>query len=118
MHNYLQPKVVQMRLTVIGALLSLSLLPATTLAQTAPQTAAVESSASAPAASPASSGTGGITRDQYLQRAQERAALRAGARFDQMDTNHNGVVDRAELRAWRTQHPRHAAAPPPQPAPQ
>jgi hypothetical protein len=104
-----------MRSTVIVALLGLSLLPATTLAQTSPQTAAIESSTSAP---PAPSGAGGITREQYLQRVQERAEQRAGARFDQMDTNHDGVLDRAELRAWRSQHPRHAATQSSQPAPQ
>ena len=104
-----------MRSTVIVALVGLSLLPAATLAQTAPQTAAIESSTSAPR-SP--SATGGITRDQYLQRAQERAGQRAGARFDQMDANHDGIVDRAEIRAWRSQHPRRAAAQPSQPAAQ
>jgi hypothetical protein len=104
-----------MRSTVIVTLLGLSLLPATTLAQTGPQTAAVESSTSPPLAP---SATGGITREQYLQRVQERAGQRAGARFDQMDTNHDGVLDRAELRAWRSQHPRHAATQPTQPAPQ
>jgi hypothetical protein len=104
-----------MRSTVIVTLLGLSLLPATTLAQTASQTAAIETSTSPPLAS---SGTGSITREQYLQRVRERAEQRAGARFDQMDTNHDGVLDRAEMRAWRSQHPRHAAAQPSQPAPQ
>src|SRR3981189_3740208 len=104
-----------MRSTVIIALLGLSLLPATTLAQTSPQTAAVESSTSVP---PAPSGTGDITREQYLQRVQERAGQRAGGCFDQRDTNHDGVLDRAEMRAWRSQHPRHAAAQRSQPAPQ
>lgn len=104
-----------MRSTVIVALLGLSLLPATTLAQTAPQTASVESSTSAP---PAVLSPAGVTREQYLQRAQERAGQRAGARFDQIDTNHDGVLDRAEMRAWRSQHPRRVAAQPSQPAPQ
>ena len=104
-----------MRYTVIVALLGLSLLPGAVLAQTNPQTAAVESSASA---NPPPSSTGGITREQYLQHAQERAGQRAGARFDQMDTNHDGVLDRAEMRAWRSQHPRHAATQPSPPAPQ
>jgi hypothetical protein len=83
------------------------MLPATTFAQTRPQTAAVESAAPAPSAP---TGNGGITRDQYIQRAKDRAAERAGARFDQMDADHDGVLDRAEIRAWRTQHPRHASA--------
>ena len=100
---------------MLVALVALSLLPATTFAQTAPQTAAVEGSAPA---SPASTGNGGITRDQFIQRAKDRAAERAGARFDQMDADHDGVLDRAEIRAWRTQHPRHAGAQPSQPTPQ
>jgi hypothetical protein len=35
-----------------------------------------------------------------------------------MDTNHDGVLDRAERRAWRGQHAHHAAAATPQPAAQ
>jgi len=97
------------------ALVALSMLPATTFAQTGPQTAAVESAAPAPSA-PA--GSGGITRDQFIERAKDRAAQRAGVRFDQMDTDHDGVLDRAEMHAWRTEHQRHASAPPSQPAPQ
>jgi hypothetical protein len=104
-----------MRSTIFVALVALSLLPATSFAQTAPQTAAVESAALAPSA-PA--GSGGITRDQFIERAKDRAAQRAGARFDQMDADHDGVLDRAEIRAWRTQHPRHAGAQPSQPTPQ
>jgi hypothetical protein len=104
-----------MRSAIFVALVALSLLPATSFAQTAPQTAAVESAAAAPAA-PA--GSGGITRDQFIERAKDRAAQRAGTRFDQMDTDHDGVLDRAEIRAWRTQHTRHAGAQPSQPTPQ
>ena len=100
-----------MRSTIFVAAVALSLLPATTFAQTAPQTASVESAATA---SPAPTGNGSITRDQYIQRARDRA----GARFDQMDADHDGVLDRAEIRAWRTQHPRHAAAQQSQPVPQ
>jgi len=104
-----------MRSTIFVALVALSRVPATTFAQTAPQTAAVES---APPAPSAPTGSGGITRDQFIERAKDRAAQRAGARFDQMDTDHDGVLDRAEIRAWRTQHPRHAGAQPSQPTPQ
>jgi Skp family chaperone for outer membrane proteins len=104
-----------MRSAIFVALVSLSLLPATSFAQSAPQTAAIESAVAAPAAP---TGSGGVTRDQFIERAKERAAQRAGARFDQMDTDHDGVLDRAELRAWRAQHARHAGAQPSQPAPQ
>src|SRR5438552_17994412 len=104
-----------MRSTIFMAFVALSLLPGTTFAQTAPQTAAVERAAPAPSAP---TGGGGITRDQFIQRAKDRAAERAGARFDQMDADHDGVLDRAEMRAWRTQHPRRAAAQQSQPTPQ
>ena len=104
-----------MRSTIFVALVALSLPPATSFAQTAPQTAAIESAAPAPAAPTVN---GGITRDQFVERAKDRAAQRAGARFDQMDADHDGILDRAEIRAWRTQHPRHASAQQSQPAPQ
>ena|ERR1700761_2378847 len=105
-----------MRPTVILAFAALSVLPAATRAQTAPQTAAIATPAPTPSA-PTGVG-GGITRDQFIERAKDRAAQRAGTRFDQMDSDHDGVLDRAEIRAWRSQHPRHAAAQPSQPAPQ
>jgi hypothetical protein len=104
-----------MRSSAFIALFVLSLAPAAALAQTAPQIAAAESTAAPP---PAATASAGITRDQFIQRAKDRAAQRAATRFDQMDTDHDGVVDRAELRAWRSQHPRNAAAQPPQPTAQ
>jgi|SRR5689334_22048303 hypothetical protein len=104
-----------MRSAVIVALVALSLAPAATLAQTAPQIAAAESTAAAP---PAPTGSGGITRDQFIQRAKDRAGQRAATRFDQMDADHDGVLDRAEMRAWRGQHPRHAATQASQPTAQ
>src|SRR5436190_12094520 len=104
-----------MRSAIFVTLVALSLLPAATFAQTAPQTAAIESATPAPSA-PTSNG--GITRDQFIHRAKDRAAERAGARFDQMDVDHDGVLDRAEIRAWRSQHPRHAGAQPSQSSPQ
>jgi|SRR6516162_1974820 hypothetical protein len=107
-----------MRSTIIAALLGFSLLPGAAAAQTSLQTAAVESSTTMASPAPTPSSGGAVTREQYIQRAQERAAQRAAARFDQMDTNHDGVLDRAERRAWRSEHARRAAAPTPQPAAQ
>src|SRR5438270_11726496 len=104
-----------MRSIIFVALVAVSLLPTTTFAQTAPQTAAIESAAPAPSA-PTSNG--GITRDQFIQRAKDRAAERAGVRFDQMVADNDGVLERAEIRSWRTQHPRRAAAQQSQPTPQ
>jgi len=103
-----------MRSTTAFALFALSLLPATALAQTGQQAAGQQAAAqpSPSTASPTPSRAGGLTREQYIQRAEERAAGRAAAQFDRMDTNHDGVVDPAERRAWRSQHPRSAASQP------
>jgi hypothetical protein len=96
-----------------AALIALFLLPVATMAQTAPtQTAAVDSAAATPAAPAATSPAGGITRDQFIQRAKDRAGQRAASRFDQMDANHDGILERDEVRAWRTEHPRRGAAQP------
>jgi hypothetical protein len=100
-----------MRSTVI-ALFALCLLPATAFAQTDQQAAAPPG---AIAASPAPARSGSLTREQYIQRAQERAARRAAAQFDAMDFDHNGVLEPTEIRTWRSQHPRGAAARPDQP---
>jgi hypothetical protein len=89
--------------SVVIALFALSLLPATALAQASQQAAAPPS---ATTASPAPSRAGSLTREQFIQRAEERAARRAGAQFDRMDADHDGVLEPAEIRAWRTQHPR------------
>jgi len=104
-----------MRSTAAFALLALALLPATALAQ-APQQAAAQPSTTSAASAPSTSG--GLTRDQYIQRAEQRAARRAAAQFDRIDADHDGVLEPAEMRAWRSQHPRGAGSrsepPPPQ----
>jgi len=102
-----------MRSTVICALFALLLAPAIALAQANQQAAAPPGPASA---SPVSSRAGSLTREQYIQRAQERAAKRASAQFDRMDGDHNGVLDPAERRAWRSQHPRSTGGSHPAPA--
>jgi hypothetical protein len=111
-----------MRSTLTAALIALFLFPAATMAQTATQTAAVDNAARAPSApavgSSMNSPTSGITRDQFIQRAKDRAGQRAAARFDQMDANHDGVLARDEIHAWRSQHPRRTAAQPAQPTAQ
>jgi len=94
-----------MRSTAVFALFALSLLPATAFAQASQQAAAQPSPTSV--ASPPSS-SAGLTKEQYIQRAEQRAARRAAAQFDRMDADHDGVLDPAERRAWRSQHPRGA----------
>ena len=101
--------------SVVIALFALSLLPATAFAQANQQAAAPPS---ATAASPAPSRSGALTREQFIQRAEEHAARRAGAQFDRMDADHDGVLEPAEIRAWRTQHPRGAGSQSDQPPPQ
>jgi len=103
-----------MRSTAAFALFALSMLPLAAFAQTGPQSTGQQAAAqpSPPAAASAPSRAGGFTREQYIHRAEERAAGRAAAQFDRMDTNHDGVVDPAERRAWRSQHPRSAGSQP------
>jgi hypothetical protein len=66
------------------------------------------------AAPPAAAAPAGITRDQYIQHAQERAAKAAATRFDKMDADHDGILTADEIRAYRAAHPRRKAAPPAQ----
>jgi hypothetical protein len=96
-----------MRTAVVSALFALSLFPLAALAQTSPQPAAPNNSA---AVEPQRSA--GITKEQFIQRAQDRAARRAAAQFDLMDTDHDGVLEPSEVRAWRSQHARNAASRP------
>ena len=42
-------------------------------------------------------GGGDKTRDQFIKRAERRAEMR----FDQMDTNHDGILTSEERRAFR-----------------
>ena len=95
-----------MRFAAVFALLALSLLPATALAQANQQAAAPPEPTSGRSARALSGGS--LTREQYVERAEQRAARRAAAQFERMDTNHDGVLDPAERQAWRSQHPRGA----------
>jgi hypothetical protein len=96
-----------MRSAAVFALFALSLLPATALAQAHQQAAAQPNSTSV---SPVPSSAGNLTREQYIERAEQRAARRAAAQFERMDANHDGVLEPAERQAWRSQHPRGAGS--------
>ena len=67
-----------------------------------------------PAMAPAATAPDGITRDDYIAKARDEAAKRAGDRFDAMDTNHDGVLTKEEIAAYRAAHARKKAAPEPQ----
>lgn len=71
-----------MRAVVVVSLVAL-LCPTAALAQSASTTAALRSN--------------GITKDQYVERAKQRAA----ARFDKADTNRDGILSADEIRAAR-----------------
>jgi hypothetical protein len=80
------------------------LVPGAVLAQTASPPSAAPSSPPGPATSSAAPTRGGdISRDEYIQRAVERAKRAAEKRFDQMDANHDGVLTAEERRAARTE---------------
>jgi hypothetical protein len=78
--------------------------------------AAAQSPAPAPAAPseppttlpPASEG---VSRDDYIAKARDAAAKRAATRFDEMDANHDGVLTRDEIAAYRAAHPRKKTEP-------
>ncbi len=76
---------------------------AAVLAQTAPTPAS--------AAPPAPTKGGDITRDQYIEHAVERAKRAAAARFDRMDTDHDGVLSAEERRAARVERAQRRTAP-------
>jgi len=77
-----------MRAVVVACLLTL-LLPAATAAQS--------TSSKTDAGTKAATRGQDITKDQYIEEAKQRAA----ARFDKMDTNHDGVLTIDERRAAR-----------------
>src|SRR5260370_22022473 len=92
-----------MRAILVVSLVAL-LCPAAAIAQTAAAPSAAPSSSAAPAAKSAAPTRGGdITRDDYIQRAVDRARRAAEKRFDQMDANHDGVLTAEERRAARAQ---------------
>jgi hypothetical protein len=96
-----------MRSTAVFAAFAMLLLPVTAFAQ-APQQAAAQPNSTSSGSAPSSSV--GLTKEEYIQRAEQRAARRAAAQFDRMDADHDGVLDPAERRAWRSQHPRGAGS--------
>jgi hypothetical protein len=82
-----------MRIFLAVSLIAL-LAPAAASAQTA--------TAPAPATTNAAPARGGdISRDEYIQRAVDRAKRAAEKRFDQMDANHDGVLTADERRNYR-----------------
>ena len=82
-----------MRAILVVSFLAL-LCPAAAMAQTTPATAT-------PRTAPA--GGDDITRDQFVERAMQRAKRSAEKRFDRMDTNHDGVLTAGERRGARAQ---------------
>src|SRR5579875_568804 len=80
-------RVASMRMTAGAAIFGLCLLPVAVLAQRAGPTA-------------------GVKRGDYIQAEQARAEKLAGRRFDQIDTGRNGVLEPAEIAAWRAAHRR------------
>jgi hypothetical protein len=99
-----------MRMT-LAALLLLAAAPAFAPGAFAQTTAPDATTAPPPSGSPAPAmgRPRGVTRDQFVQRATQNA----GRRFDEMDTNHDGILERSEVQAWRQAHATGAAANPP-----
>jgi hypothetical protein len=96
-----------MRAVAIGFVIAVALAPASAFAQAGPPPAESGPPPGASAPPP-----GAITRDEFVQRRAEAA----GRLFDKIDTNHEGYVTRAQLRAWNAAHrrgPPVGAGPPP-----
>jgi hypothetical protein len=75
---------------------------AQTAAPSAPAASASAPAAGAPAAKAARPARGAdMTRDEYVQRAVDRARRAAEARFDRLDANHDGILTADERRAAR-----------------
>jgi hypothetical protein len=64
--------------------------------------------AAPPAATPAPEG---ISRDDYIAKARDAAEKRAATRFDEMDANHDGVLTKDEIAAYRAAHRKKASEP-------
>jgi ferredoxin-NADP reductase len=54
----------------------------------------------------------GVTRDQFIQNAQQRAAQHAAQEFDHIDFKHAGMLDQEEIAAWDARHHGHRGGPP------
>ena len=102
-----------MRLILAAAMLAATLLATTALAQTTPppattsQPPAAAPATSAPAPAHAATRRAGVTREAYIHHAVALEERRAAARFDAMDTNHDGILEQSEIDAWRAAHPVH-----------
>jgi hypothetical protein len=93
------------------AVLSVLTLVGTALAQT-PAPAPAPPAEPPSVATPLPQATEGITRDDYIAKARDTAAKRAATRFDEMDANHDGILTKDEIAAYRAAHPRHKQSEP------
>jgi len=64
------------------------------------------------AVTPAAPVPEGISRDDYIAKARDEAAKRAATRFDAMDANHDGILTKQEIAAYRAAHSRKPPAEP------
>ena len=56
--------------------------------------------------------TEGMSRDDYIAKARDAAEKRAATRFDEMDTNHDGVLTKDEIAVYRAAHARKKSSEP------
>jgi len=84
------------------------MLSSAAIAQTmaTPATPPPAGAAATPPAASSAPAAAGITRDDYIQRAQDRAGKAAAKRFDAMDADHDGVLTKDEIAAYRDAHSR------------
>lgn len=96
---------------VLAVSLVVLIAPVAGLAQTTPAPSTIPAPSAATTAPSSAPARGGITRDQYIERAVERARRAAGKRFDKMDASHDGVLSIEERRGARAERTQGRAAP-------
>jgi hypothetical protein len=86
--------------------------PAVAIAQTAPAPPATTAPEAPATTAPRAASTkgGDITKEEYIEHAVERAKRAAAARFDRLDTNHDGVLTADERHAARAERAQKRAA--------
>ncbi len=87
---------------ILLSVLSMNVLSGAAIAQTP----AAPSEAPPAAAAPAAPASAGVSRDDYIAQYRDAAAKRAEKRFDAMDANHDGILTKDEIAAYRAAHAR------------
>jgi hypothetical protein len=94
---------------IVPMVVLLALVSSAAAAQTSSPPMAPSATPAAPPAAPAAAAPAmpapeGVSRDDYIAKARAAAEKRAGTRFDAMDADHDGILTKAEIAAYRAAH--------------